>query len=220
MPFSENGSNGSPIIILAVVACMAIFCSISSGAAAYYKDELMSLFKKNDGTGDGGDGTTGDGTGDTTPIVTSNLDGAKLLTIGASSMRVMGSNCGSKTVGFGTTSTDKWVWNLKKAGDYNGNPYYTIESFYKNFASGCSTRYLTAPAGCRSPPFLAKAEFGPRQYWVITGNDTSGYQIQNLGCTKSRDAAYLMQATKDKKKRAGFSRRSGSTFTVENEYTG
>lgn len=152
--------------------------------------------------------------------VTSNLDGAKLLTVGDVSMNVEGNSCGNGTVRFSQAKTDKWLWNLKKAGEWSGVPYYTIESAFKNFNMSCNERFLTAPTGCKSPPYLAKAEFGPRQYWLIMGDAGKGYQLRSLACARGRyENQYLMQSVQDKKARPMFSSRSGSTFFIENENT-
>ena len=164
---------------------------------------------------------------DTAPVetgtpapVTSNLDGAKLVTVGGISMNVTGSSCGNGRIGFSESKNDKWIWKLKKAGDWNGLPYYTIESFYKTFSNACSERFLTAPTGCKSPPYLSKAEFGPRQYWILAGDATNGYQIRSLACARNRyENQYLMQSVHNKKDQPFFSSRSGSTFLIENENT-
>lgn len=210
----SSGSSSGLLMMLGLMAfCCMCFCVLSGG-----------LYMFRDRLGMSGGDDAGSSQGDTADAAvtdapaTSNMDGAKLLTIGGFSMKVTG-QCGSGKISFSESKNDKWLWNLKKAGDWNGVPYYTIESFYKNFNKACGSRFLTAPTGCKSPPFLSKAEFGPRQYWLLIGDATNGYQLRSLACAKSRFPSYMMQAGQKKNKLPTFSARSGSTFQVENENT-
>ena len=143
------------------------------------------------------------------------LDGARVITVGTNSMRVDG-GCANGKVTFRVAKGDKWVWNLKKVGATpEGLNYYTMESFGKLFAGSCNKRYLTAPYGCKGDPYLAGAQRGPAQYWVITGSATAGYQIENLMCRQARTQSYLMQSGNSKKATPHFSPRGGSTFRIE-----
>jgi hypothetical protein len=129
-------------------------------------------------------------------------------------MRVEG-NCGNGVVTFRRSKDGRWEWNLKKAGTTSeGLNYYTLESFGKLFGNACNKRFLTAPYGCSGPPYLAGPQFGSQQYWVVTGSDSSGYQIESLACRQARKKSYLMQAGQ-KKKTPSFSARSGSSFRIE-----
>jgi hypothetical protein len=94
--------------------------------------------------------------------------------------------------------------------------YYTMESFGKLFGAGCNKRFLTAPYSCKGAPYLAGAQRGPQQYWIVTGSATSGYQIESLLCRQSRTNSYLMQSgAAGSKKTPHFSLRSGSNFRIE-----
>lgn len=156
----------------------------------------------------------------TTAVTPSNLDGVRLITVGSLSMRVEG-KCGNGIISFREAKNDKWSWNVKKVGTTSdGLPYYTLESFDKIFGKGCAKRYLTAPSGCKGPPYLAGPQFGPLQYWIITGTDATGYQIENLACRQMRTKSFLIQAGQKKMKRPNFSARSGSTFSFSAPYTG
>jgi len=146
---------------------------------------------------------------------TEDMSGARLLTVGGLSMVVEGSSCGNGVIRFSESKNDKWLWRLQKVGEYNGVPVYSIESFYKNFSNACDSRFLTAPTGCGSAPYLGPKENGPRQRWILVGDSTNGYQIRNLACTMSRhERQYLMQSAGNKNDKPFFSSGSGSTFTV------
>lgn len=146
--------------------------------------------------------------------VPGNLDGVRLITVGDMSMRVDG-GCGKGKVTFRQSKNDRWHWNVKKVGTTSdGLPYYTLESFGKLFGNACQKRFLTAPWGCNGPPYLAAPQSGVQQAWVITGSDTSGYQIESLACRQARKKSYLMQAGQ-KKKDPLFSLRSGTPFRVD-----
>ena len=212
-----QGGSSSMMMMVALIGCCWVCMVILSSGLFMFKDTLLRASSSSDTGGDTGADTTDDGTTPDAPV-TSNLDGAKLITVGGISMNVKGT-CGKGSVSFSESKNEKWVWNLKKAGDWNGIPYYTIESFYKNFASACSNRFLTAPTGCKSPPFLSKAEFGPRQYWLFV-TDGTNYQLRNLACAQGLfPNSYLMQAAQKGKKRPMFSARSGSTFSITQQNT-
>ena len=142
------------------------------------------------------------------------LDGARVITSGTNSMRVDG-KCSNGKVTFRVAKNDKFVWNLKKVGTTpDGLNYYTMESFGKLFGAACNKRFLTAPFGCKGPPYLATAQRGPLQYWIITGSATSGYQIENYSCRQARTKSYLLQSGNAKTGNAQFSNRSGSSFMI------
>ena len=207
MPMMSSSMAAS--VSLSAVAALAFYMMNKSGSSGggVAGDEMPLLPET------GGAGAT------TAAPVTANLDGAKLITVGGISMNVEGSSCGNGRVDFAESKNDKWIWSLKKAGDWNGIPYYTIESFYKNFASACQERFLTAPTGCKSPPYLATTEFGPRQFWLIAGDAVNGYQLRSLACARSRyENQYLMRSAQGDAKPM-FSARSGSKFVIENEHT-
>lgn len=159
-------------------------------------------------------------TGDTT-VVTQDLDGARLITNGIYSMRVEGSSCGSQKVVFNKADSEKWLWNLNKVDsiDMNGVtgvPVYTIESFYKVTRVACEQRYLTAPDGCNSPPYLDRYRgMDLSQRWVLV-RDTSGkYQIRSLLCAKNMDRnQYIIQSGAENNSRPRFSPGSGTPFEM------
>jgi len=114
-----------------------------------------------------------------------------------------------------------WLWRLNKVAEHAGVPVYTIESFYKQFSNACDARWLTAPTGCQSAPYLGTKETGPRQRWIVVGNQSSGFQIRNLACTKSRHSRqYLMQSAGNRDQKPFFSAGSGSTFSIDPENDG
>lgn len=148
--------------------------------------------------------------------VEDDLSGARLLTVGGLSMVVEGSSCGNGTVKFSESKNDKFLWRLNKVTEYNGVPVYTIESFYKQFSNACDSRWLTAGTGCKSAPYVGPREAGPRQQWIIVGNASTGFQIRNLACAKSRhERQYLMQSAGNRDDKPFFSSGSGSTFAIE-----
>lgn len=153
----------------------------------------------------------------TTPASASSpgdLDGARVITVGGNAMYVDGT-CSNGKVAFRRSVNDKWVWNLKKVGTTSdGLNYYTMESFGKLFGNACNKRYLTAPTMCKGAPYLAGPQRGPQQYWVITGNASSGYQIESLLCRQSRTKSYLLQSGTSKKA-PQFSLRGGSSFRID-----
>ena len=211
-----GSSSGMMMMMLGLVVCCCMCVSVLAGGYAV-STGILTPKGTTDTAGDTADDDD-EGGGVTTAPVTTNMDGAKLLTVGGKSMNVTGS-CSKGTVGFSESKNDKWLWYLKKAGDWNGIPYYTIESFYKNFSKACAARFLTAPTGCKAPPFLGKSEFGPRQYWLFV-TDGTGFQLRSLACAQGRySGSFLMQAAQKGKKRPTFSARSGSSFVVGNEYT-
>ena len=145
----------------------------------------------------------------------SNLDGIRLITIGAISMRVEG-DCKTGKVTFRQSQDKKWEWNVKRIGaTSDGLNYYTLESYGKLFGSACNKRFLTAPYGCKGAPYLAGAQSGAQQLWVITGTDASGYQIESLACRQGRSKSYLIQSADKQNKTPQFSLRSGSNFRIE-----
>ena len=153
--------------------------------------------------------------------VEDDLSGARLLSVGGLSMVVQGSSCGNGTVRFSESKNDKWLWRMNKVAEYSGVPVYTIESFYKQFSNACDARWLTAPTGCQSAPYLGPKETGPRQRWIVVGNQNSGFQIRNLACTKSRHSRqYLMQSAGNRDQNPFFSAGSGSTFSIDPENMG
>ena len=153
--------------------------------------------------------------------VEDDLSGARLLSVGGLSMVVEGNSCGNGTVRFSESKNDKFLWRLNKVDEYNGVPVYTVESFYKQFSNACDARWLTAPTGCGSAPYLGKKETGPRQRWIIVGNQNTGFQIRNLACTKSRhERQYLIQSAGNRDKKPFFSAGSGSTFSIDPENDG
>lgn len=145
----------------------------------------------------------------------SNLDGIRLITVGDISMRVEG-NCGNGKVAFRQSKDGKWEWNVKRIGaTSDGLNYYTLESYGKLFGNACNKRFLTAPYGCKGGPSLAGPQSGAQQLWVITGSDSTGYQIESLSCRQSKTKSYLMQSGQKQNKVPQFSLRSGSSFRVD-----
>lgn len=153
----------------------------------------------------------------TTATSPSDLDGIRLITIGDQSMRVDG-KCSDGTVVFRQSKDMKWEWQVKKVGaTSDGLSYYTLESYGKLFGAACHKRFLTSPVGCKGPPYLAGAQSGPQQFWVITGSDSAGYQIQSLACRQSRRPSYLLQSGQSDK-RPQLSLRSGTSFQITTPY--
>jgi len=211
MPMGGMGGNSTTMMSSAMAASVSM--SILAAGAYWY-------YTKNNST----DGKKSELQDETPPAsvvpVTANLDGAKLITVGGISMRVEGESCGNGKVLFasGGEKATKWVWNLQKAGDWSGNPYYTIESYYKNFNFACEERFLTAAKGCKSPPYLAKRQYGPQQHWLIVGDETNGYQLRNLSCALDRyDTQYLMKGTSEEGGAPRFSGGSGSRFVLQSD---
>lgn len=155
--------------------------------------------------------TTGDD-----EVETSDLSGARLLTVGAKSLMVEGDSCGNGTIAFSESKDDKWLWKLHSAGTWNSYPTYYIESFYKNFSSACDERWLTAPTGCNSKPYLSKRENGPRQKWVLV-KDGTGYQIRSLACSQSRFARQSLMVGQSGNAPFFTDGASGSTFSIDSE---
>lgn len=155
----------------------------------------------------------------TDSAVSADLGGARLITIGANSLIVDG-GCSSSSVRVSDDGDSKWVWELHNVGTFNGKPMYAIESTYKNFDASCDKRWLTAPSGCRSAPYLASRKSGPLQHWMIYSSG-SGYQIRNVSCVQGRFAnSYLMGSGSNKNRRLRFSGGSGSTFGINPSSTG
>jgi hypothetical protein len=205
------GGMGSQSTMMISSLSLVCFCVIAA---------IGAFFLLKGGEKDETDPPAGPPVGDISPApVTENVSGAKLLTVGGLSMVVEGSSCRNGVVRFSEAKSDKWVWKLNKAGDYQGVPIYTIESFYKNFGNACDARFLTAPTNCASAPYLAAKEYGPRQLWMLVGDATNGYQIRNLACVKGRaNRSFLMQSAGNKSDKPFFSSGSGSNFMLENEY--
>jgi len=149
-------------------------------------------------------------------VETSDLSGARLLTVGAKSLMVEGDSCGNGTIAFSESKDDKWLWKLHSAGTWNSYPTYYIESFYKNFSSACDERWLTAPTGCNSKPYLSKRENGPRQKWVLV-KDGTGYQIRSLACSQSRFARQSLMVGQSGNAPFFTDGASGSTFSIDSE---
>lgn len=148
------------------------------------------------------------------------LNGARLITVGAFSMRVVGSSCGNQQIGFSDAKSEKWVWNLNKVGTFTigsqTHNVYTIESYYKNTQQACEKSYLTAPAGCRSAPYLDSYKpYNNAQKWIITGTP-GNYQIRSLLCARSKASSqFLRQSAGNKYDRPFFAGGSGSPFQLD-----
>lgn len=152
--------------------------------------------------------------------VTDNLDGARLITNGLYSMRVEGSSCGNQKVVFSKADSAKWLWNLKRVdsvtlGGQTGVPVYTIESFYRVSRKACDKRYLTAPDGCTSRPYLDRYRaMDVTQRWVLV--ESGGmYQIRSLACTKNMaKKQYIVHSGEDEISYPDFSPGSGTPFEL------
>ena len=152
--------------------------------------------------------------------VTDNLDGARLITNGAYSMRVQGSSCGNQQVVFSKADSAKWLWNLKRVdtvrlGAQEGVPVYTIESLYKLSREACDKRYLTAPDRCESSPYLDRYRgMDLSQRWVLV--ESGGmYQIRSLLCTKNLARnQYIVQSGNRNNSKPRFSPGSGTPFEL------
>ncbi|MGA1563757.1 MAG: hypothetical protein ACO35C_03945 [Pontimonas sp.] len=151
------------------------------------------------------------------PVVSDDLTGAKLITVGAFSMRVVGSSCGNRQISFSDAESTKWVWNLNKVGTFtigsSTHNVYTIESYYKNTQEACEKSFLTAPSGCSSAPYLDRYKpMNNAQKWIIVGTP-GNYQIRSLLCTRGNSSQqYLRQSAGNKYDRPFFAAGSGSPF--------
>jgi hypothetical protein len=119
----------------------------------------------------------------------------RLITIGSISMITDG-DCKKPRVSFKTNGREQAQWNLKKVGqDSAGVPYYVVQSYSKSWRTNkCRAQYLTAPLGCKSPPFLAPMRTSTDQYWYIVSSG-SKFTIQNVACKKSAwPGSYLFMA--------------------------
>jgi hypothetical protein len=152
---------------------------------------------------------------------TQDLDGARLITNGIYSMRVEGSSCGSQKVVFNKADSEKWLWNLNKVDSISVNgvddvPVYTIESFYKVTRVACEQRYLTAPDGCNSAPYLDRYRaMDLSQRWVLIRDSSDKYQIRSLLCAKNMARnQYIIQSGAENNSTPRFSPGSGTPFEM------
>lgn len=187
-------------------------------------------FGLNKGSGDGtGTGTgTGTETGDatanttttTTTVETADLGGTRLIMNGIYSMKVVGTSCGNQRVVFSQADGGKWLWNLKTNGyiDVDGQetPVYTIESYYRLSREACAERYLTAPEGCNSPPFLsAYMPMAFSQRWILVKDGANKYQIRSLLCVRNEQFnQYIINSGGKNQSEPVFSRGSGTPFDM------
>lgn len=158
------------------------------------------------------DGTEG------TPVM-ENMDGARLITNGNYSMRTEGTDCNNQSVLFSLADNSKWLWNLKTVGaatvDGQQNvPVYTIESFYRVQDEVCDKRFLTAPIGCKEPPYLDRYRaMDYSQRWILMRTYDGLYTIRSLLCTKSRSLnQYIIQSGSKNNSKPRFSPGSGTPF--------
>jgi hypothetical protein len=121
----------------------------------------------------------------------------------------------SSNVMFKTPSDSKTTWNIRRSGsDASGEDYYTLQSNFRSFNKICAKQYLTAPLGCKSPPFLSEPVYGPSQMWYIRGNENSGYVIQNVACKMSRFEQSFLQAAGQANGKPSFTGRTGTAFSI------
>lgn len=206
-------SNNTMLYVALGVGSALIASSVAAGFM--FKDKLGGGDSSGGGVEDEDIVSTGESGVDVDvgPAV-SGLDGTRLITVGENSMVVVGSSCSNGRVAFREQDGSKWVWRLTRISSFNGKDVYTIESDYKNFDRSCDERWLTAPAGCGGPPFVAKRRSGPSQSWMIYSSG-GGYQIRSLSCIQGRRAnTYLMASGSDKDMKPKFSSGSGSAFTI------
>ena len=147
----------------------------------------------------------------------SSLDGAFAILQGSLGLWADGDCKMSSNIMFKTPTDSKTVWNIRKAGTdaATGEDYYTLQSSFRSFNKICAKQYLTAPLGCKSPPFLSEPVYGPSQMWFIRGNDTSGYVMENLACKQSRfEQSYLQASAQDPKAKPSFAGRTGTAFNI------
>lgn len=153
--------------------------------------------------------------------VTQDLDGARVIMNGIYSMRVVGSSCGNQQVRFQKADGTKWSWNLNKVGDVNidgqeGVPAYTIESVHKLTREACDKRFLTAPDGCSSGPYLDR--FRAQDYsqrWILIKNSQGMYQIRSLVCAKNfAKKQYIVQSGEVENSKPTFSYGTGTPFEL------
>jgi len=161
---------------------------------------------------DSGEDTGGGGSGD--------FDGATMFLVGSLAMSVEGS-CGSSKIQFKTPSNSKTAWKVRKAGTTaDGTDYYILESDFKTFVQACDKKFLTAPIGCRSGPYLDRSMSSPRQYWILEG-DKSNVSLRNLACKMSRyPNQFLQQSGQKGSQKPNFTTRGGTLFQMEAPYTG
>lgn len=149
----------------------------------------------------------------------SGLDGTYMILVGALALSVRGS-CSNHSVLFRTPSDSKTAWNVRKAGtSSNGKDYYTLQTVYGSFNKICNKQYLTAPSGCKGPPYLGAAASTPQQYWYIEGA-SGNYTLRNVGCTLSRWPYSYMESSGQVEGKPSFSGRTGSSYQLQPPYTG
>jgi hypothetical protein len=150
------------------------------------------------------------------------LDGSYMIMVGEQSMFPEGA-CGNSAIYFSNPgSTDGGnmgsTWIIKKAGSTSaGQDFYTLMSDAKSFAQTCRKRYLTAPSGCKTRPFLDIPRSGPQQYWLINGTAEAGYSLQSLACKMGRHTRQFLQTpgqNNKAKQQTDFAARAGSNFLL------
>lgn len=155
-----------------------------------------------------------------TPVM-QDLDGARVITNGDYSMKVVGSSCGTQRVRFSQADGEKWTWNLNNVGTTNidgqsGVPVYTIESIYKRQGMACDERFLTAPVGCNDPPYLdIYRAMNDSQRWILVQTSDGRYQIRSLSCARTNKRnQYLKHSDSQKNSLAQFTAGTGTRFNL------
>lgn len=149
----------------------------------------------------------------------SGLDGAYTVMVGSVYMTAP-SSCGQTAVLFKSTNDNRTTWKVRKATVLaDGTEAYTLQSDLRSFNKVCQKTYLTAPAGCRGPPFLSSATRPSlSQLWIFRGSDKGAVEIQNAECKMGRyTKQWLMnagQVGKGKVAAPAFDARGGSTFSM------
>lgn len=149
----------------------------------------------------------------------SGLDGAYTLMVGSIYLTAPG-KCGDTRLLFKSTNDNRTTWKVRKAWTApNGAEAYTLQSDLRTFNKVCAKTYLTAPPGCRGPPFLSAAtKPSLSQLWVFRGSSSGAVEIQNAECMVGRySRQFLMnagQVSKGKTVPPTFDARGGSTFSL------
>lgn len=150
----------------------------------------------------------------------SGLDGSFAILIGSLALSVKGS-CDNNNVLFRTPNDSKTSWNIRKAGtSSDGKDYYTLQSVWGSFNTICKKQYLTAPSGCKGPPYLAEAQSNPQQYWYIEGSPERGFTLRSMGCALSRFPYSYMESSGQIEGKPSFSARTGTPYRLETPFAG
>jgi len=216
-----GGGQQQQLMISSSVSAVSLSMILGGYGLLAYTQKWFPFAKKSDTGTETGTTTTATTTDQTQIVVeTNDLGGTRLITNGIYSMKVLGSSCGNQQVVFSKADGGKWLWNLKTLGyikvDGQEVPVYSIESDYKLTREACDKRYLTAPDGCNSAPYLdAFRPMDFSQRWVLVKDTNNRYQIRSLLCAKDQQFnQFLIQSGGENNSKPSFSRGSGTPFEM------